>query len=799
MRIGGLVGWLNTFRRALRPLGAVAGLTGAAALLNRSLRTAAPPAADDLGGVRRPWRFRDHDIFVAELAGSGDHVSPPILLIHGIYTGASSYEFRKVAPLLARQHRVVVLDLLGCGLSAMPNLAYSAELFVDQICAALAEFADQPAILVGSSLGAAFAIRAALRVPEGIAALVAIAPTGLAGVLDRDPSLWQRAAGELFRSPLAGETAFNGIASRPSIARFLRRRVFGNPALVTAEIVDHYYAIAHQPGARFVPAHFVGGALNVDVARDLPFVEAPLLVLWGEKSSELSPIRNAPEFVRLARDAQLRTFASAGLLPHEEAPQAVAEAIEAFARTGSAAGGDGTTQTRNAPAMSTIVVPNIFKSYDIRGLYPAELNDELAYNIGRAFVEEIGVTSVVVGRDMRPSGEKLFAEFARGANEAGADVTDIGLVSTDALYFAVGKFGFAGGVMITASHNPATYNGMKLTRDQAQAISLETGLAAIRDRIASSTFGPPAQKRGTISQRDVLEDFAAHCLGFIEPKSVKPFKIAIDAGNGMAGLTVPHVFKHLPCEVVPLFFELDGTFPNHPASPIEPENMVDLQKAVLDGNCDLGVAFDGDADRMFIVDEKGGLVGGDMVTALVAINTLKRYPGAKILYNLICSRSVPEQILKHGGVPVRSQVGHSLIKKTMRDEDIVFGGEHSGHFYFRDNWFADSGMIALLQCLELFSDANKPVSEVIAPIDTRFRSGEINSRVRDIPKKLDELQAHYQDAQIDHLDGVTIQYPDWWMNVRASNTEPLLRLNVEGDTKALMEQHRDEALGLIRS
>jgi phosphomannomutase len=343
------------------------------------------------------------------------------------------------------------------------------------------------------------------------------------------------------------------------------------------------------------------------------------------------------------------------------------------------------------------------------------------------------------------------------------------------------------------------YNGMKFTRDRAQAISLDTGLAAIRDRIERGNYGAPAAVPGTIAERDILQDFAAHCLTFVDPGAVKPFKIAIDAGNGMAGLTVPYVFGKLPCEVVPLYFELDGTFPNHPASPLEPENMVDLQKAVLENGCDIGVAFDGDADRMFIVDEKGGLVGGDIVTALVGINTLKRYPGAKILYNLICSRSVPEAIERAGGVPVRSQVGHSLIKKTMRDEDIVFGGEHSGHFYFRDNWFADSGMIALLQCLEVFSDANAPVSAVIAPIDYRSRSGEINSRVHDIPNKLAELKAHYADATIDELDGITIAYPDWWMNVRPSNTEPLLRLNVEGDSLESMERHRDEALALIRT
>ena len=453
--------------------------------------------------------------------------------------------------------------------------------------------------------------------------------------------------------------------------------------------------------------------------------------------------------------------------------------------------------------MQAHVDPSIFKSYDVRGIYPAEFDDDVAYGIGRCFVPLVNTSNaakptIAVGRDMRPSGEKLFEAFARGATEAGADVVDIGMVSTDALYFAVGKYALAGGVMITASHNPAQYNGMKFTRSEAQAISLESGLSDIRDRLVAGDLPPKAATAGTISHRNILEDFAEHCLSFVDRTKIKPFKIAIDAGNGMAGETVPHVFKRLPCEVIPLYFELDGSFPNHPASPIEPENMMDLQAAVKRHGCDLGVAFDGDADRMFLVDEKAGLIDGSTVTALVALNTLKKHPGAKILYNLICSRSVPELITAAGGTPIRSKVGHSIIKAIMREQDIIFGGEHSGHFYFRDNWYADSGMIAMLQCLELFSEANKPVSEVIAPIDTRFRSGEINSKVKDIPSKLHEIEERYKDAQIDHLDGVTISYPDWWMNIRPSNTEPLLRLNVEGDTRALMEKHRDEVLALIR-
>lgn len=783
-------------RRALRSAGALAGLTGVAALMNRTLRNTGPLPHDHVGGTRLPWTWRGYDVFATEL-GAG----PTILLVHAIYAGSSSYEYRKLAPLLARRHRVVAFDFLGCGLSAMPDLDYSSELFVEQIVDALGLFGEPGMTVVASSLGAAFAIRAAQRAPDRVARLVTIGPTGLAGVLDGTGVAQRRIVGRVFRSPLLGEAAFNGLASRPSLRFFLRNQGYADPASITPDVVDNYYAVTHQPGARFVPAAFVGGALDCDVARDLPFVEGRVLVVWGDDAGT-NPVKNAKDFVRLARDAELVTIPHAGSLVHEEFPETVDRAIERFVAEPAApeGSGDGVCADRNARSMTTpVIVPDIFKSYDVRGIYPAEMNETLAYAIGRAFVERLGITSIVVGRDMRPSGIALFEALARGANDAGADVTDIGLVSTDALYFAVGKYGFAGGIMITASHNPATYNGMKFTRGEAQAISFDTGLSDIRDTIAAGVWKPDAEKRGTISQRDVLDAFAEHCLTFVDRAAVKPFKIAIDAGNGMAGLTVPHVFRHLPCDVVPLFFELDGTFPNHPASPIEPENMVDLQKAVLDHGCDLGVAFDGDADRMFIVDEKGGLVGGDMVTALVAINTLGRFPGSKILYNLICSRSVPEAIEKAGGIPVRSQVGHSLIKKTMRDEDIVFGGEHSGHFYFRDNWFADSGMIALLQCLQVFGQAGKPVSEVIAPIDTRSRSGEINSRVHDVPKKLAELEAHYSDARIDHLDGVTVQYPDWWMNVRPSNTEPLLRLNVEGDTVALMERHRDEALALIRS
>ncbi|HEY9732605.1 MAG TPA: phosphomannomutase/phosphoglucomutase [Drouetiella sp.] len=455
--------------------------------------------------------------------------------------------------------------------------------------------------------------------------------------------------------------------------------------------------------------------------------------------------------------------------------------------------------------MNTATLQDVFKRYDVRGIYPSELNEDLAYQIGVQFVKLLNAKNVVLGRDMRVSGPQLFEAVAAGITDGGAAVIDIGLVSTDAMYFAVGKYNYDGGIMLTASHNPAEYNGMKFTKENAEALSLETGLAQIRDAIIDSGNTSGSYKKSIARseaklnkiERDVLEDFAAHCLSFIDSKSIKPFKIAIDTGNGMGGKIIPPVFKHLPCEIVPLFFELDGSFPNHPANPLEPENIRDLQDAVKKHKCDIGVAFDGDADRMFILDEKGDLVTGDIVTALVAINTLKHHPGQTVLYNVVCSQTVPEVITANSGRPRRAPVGHSLIKKVMREEDIIFGGEHSGHFYFRDNWYADSGMIALLQCLQVFSEANKKVSEIIAPIDKRFRSGEVNRKVSDIPAAIARLEAHHSGAELNHMDGVTITYPDWWMNIRGSNTEPLLRINVEANTQDLLNNKLKEVLDLL--
>lgn len=446
-------------------------------------------------------------------------------------------------------------------------------------------------------------------------------------------------------------------------------------------------------------------------------------------------------------------------------------------------------------------VGSLFKAYDIRGLVPQEMDADVAYRIGRALVAFLDVDTVVVGRDMRVSGPEMQAALMRGITDQGADVVDIGLVSTDTLYFAVGKYEYPAGVMITASHNPAGYNGFKICKEEARALSLETGIGDIRDLVLSGEFGKPRGEAGTISERDVTEAYAGHALGIIDINKIRPLKIAVDAGNGMAGKLTPPVFAKLPLEIVPLYFELDGTFPNHEANPIEPENIHDLQRAVVEHGCDLGVAFDGDADRMFLIDENGTFIGGDMTTAMVSLQMLKKNPGSTIVYNLICSRTVPEIIEDHGGTAIRSRVGHSFIKALMREEDAIFGGEHSGHFYFRDNWYADSGLIAMLTVVELISEGDETLSQILAPIDSRVRSGEINSEVTDAASIVEQVEAFYsaQGATIDHLDGLTVEFDDWWFNLRGSNTQPLLRLNVEADDQPILKQKTAEVLKLVRS
>jgi len=445
------------------------------------------------------------------------------------------------------------------------------------------------------------------------------------------------------------------------------------------------------------------------------------------------------------------------------------------------------------------VDPKIFKAYDIRGIYPQELNQEAAFDIGRALVQYLNCDRVAVGRDMRSSSEPLFRAFAEGATGQGAEVVDLGLISTDGLYFAVGRFGYPAGVMITASHNPKEYNGFKICKKDAVPLSGEEGLFQIRDIINGGGLRPGGAK-GRIVSQDIDSAYNEFCLSFIDSQKIWGYRIAVDAGNGMAGKTVPPLFQRLPGELIELYFDLDGTFPNHPASPIEPENIAELQRVVVERKCDFGVAFDGDADRMFLIDEKGTALAGSDVAALVSKMLLKKHPGATIVYNAICSRCVKETIEKHGGRAVRSRVGHALIKPLMRQENAVFGGEHSGHFYFRDFWFADSGLLAFLVCWQLISEEDKPLSRLVAEVDPYVRIPETNSRVNDIPGKLAELEAIYSQkgAELDKLDGLTISYPDWWANVRPSNTEPLLRLNVEARDRDLLEEKSKELLEIIR-
>ena len=439
----------------------------------------------------------------------------------------------------------------------------------------------------------------------------------------------------------------------------------------------------------------------------------------------------------------------------------------------------------------------IFKAYDIRGVHPDEFDEEGARRIGWAFARFVGSPSIVVGQDMRVSSPALSAAFMEGATIAGCDVIDVGRVSTDALYFASGSLDLPG-AMFTASHNPARYNGLKMCRRQAAPIGEDSGLKDILEAAMSADAGT-GDGGGRVEQREILELYANHCRSFVDESLLRPLKVAIDAGNGMAGRTVPIVFEALPFEILPLFFELDGNFPNHPANPIEPENLVDLQKLVLDQSCDVGIAFDGDADRMFLVDDRAQLVSGSTTTALVAASILKKSPGETILYNCICSWTVPEVVKEAGGEPLKTRVGHSFIKEIMADTGAIFGGEHSGHYYFRDNFRADSGMIAALIVLEALSTSAEPLSKMLEPYNRYFASGEINSEVSDAHAIIEKLASIYSDGKQDRLDGLTVEYDDWWFNVRPSNTEPLLRLNLEARTEALMQTKVDEALKVIRA
>ena len=449
------------------------------------------------------------------------------------------------------------------------------------------------------------------------------------------------------------------------------------------------------------------------------------------------------------------------------------------------------------------VNPSIFKAYDIRGLYPSEVNEDAARQIGRGFVAYLQAKRIAVSRDMRMSSPAVAAAFIQGAREQGADVVDYGMLATDMMYFAVARDGHDGGAQITASHNPKQYNGIKLVRREAFPLSGNAGLEEIRDMIEGGTLPPPAATPGTLSTMTVMEDYVAHVMSFIDPSIVKPFNVVLDAGSGMAGLVAPRLFERLPCRTTRLCFDVDGTFPNHEANPLIEENRRDIVERVVGDKADIGIAWDGDADRCFFIDGSGEFVAGDFVTALLAEAFLLRHPGAKIVYDVRASYAVKDMVAKYGGTALMNRVGHAFFKQRMREEGAIFGGEVTGHYYFRDNFYADNGFVPALLMLELMSRKGQTLHELLAPLRAKyFISGEINTKMPDmkvVQEKVDALSARYSDAKTYTMDGVSVEYPEWHFNVRASNTEPLIRLNLEATTEQKMEQKRDEVLSFIRS
>jgi phosphomannomutase len=448
-----------------------------------------------------------------------------------------------------------------------------------------------------------------------------------------------------------------------------------------------------------------------------------------------------------------------------------------------------------------VLDPKVFKAYDVRGVYPTELDEEGAYAIGRAYVEQFEPRRIAVGRDMRLSAPAMARATIDGAADAGTDIVDIGRVGTEMLYFAVGELGLDGGVMVTASHNPKEYTGMKIVRRGALPVGGESGLLEIRDRALATTDSSGSQRQKQVSEYDVWPGYVERVLSFIEVDAVRLLRVVIDAANGMAGAMLPPVLERLPVEARTFFFEPDGSFPNHEPNPLLPENREFIMNKVSEEEADLGIAFDGDADRCFFVDDTGEFVPGDFVTALLAESILEKAPGAKIIYDVRASWAVRETIERAGGVALVNRVGHAFIKHRMREEGAAFGGEVSGHYYFRDFYQADSGVIPFLLMLELVSRRGKRLSEILRPFRERyFLTGELNTPVSDVALKLHELKERFADAgRVSHLDGISIDADDWHMNVRPSNTEPLLRLNLEARSHELMERKRDEVLSVIRS
>ncbi len=453
------------------------------------------------------------------------------------------------------------------------------------------------------------------------------------------------------------------------------------------------------------------------------------------------------------------------------------------------------------------MLSEIFKAYDVRGVYGKDLTDEAVYNIGRAFVSFLGCKEVVVGYDMRVSSPKLAKAFMRGVNDQGADAINIGMVSTDGLYFASG-FLNKPGVMFTASHNPKQYNGLKFCKAMAVPINENTGLQKIRTIAEKIQYEKIDNKKikiknkGRIIKKDILKDYAEHVLSFVHKGKIKKLKIAVDAGNGMAGKMVPLVYNKLPIKIIPLYFKLDGTFPNHPADPSKYENLKELQEIVKKEKCDFGMAFDGDADRIFFVDENGNIVNSSLISALVIKNTLEKNPNEKIIYNLVCSKIVPETIEKYNGKAVMERVGHSFIKDTMKRINAVFACEHSAHYYFRKNFNADSGLIASIIVTEIISKENKPLSDLLKEFEKYYKIEETNFEVKGKDKKLQQIKNNYKKMKprkINKMDGVSVEFDDWWFNVRPSNTEPLLRLNLEAVSKKVMEEKKGELIGVINT
>jgi len=448
------------------------------------------------------------------------------------------------------------------------------------------------------------------------------------------------------------------------------------------------------------------------------------------------------------------------------------------------------------------IAPGVFKAYDIRGLVGSEIDVDLTFETGVAFARFLQIQrepgTIVIGEDMRPSSAELADAFSAGATSQGMDVIRIGLASTDLLYFASGKLGFPG-AMFTASHNPAAYNGIKLCLSQAKPISKESGLVMIENFVRE---GSPIAFRsvGIEKHQDMLEEYVDHLLKLVDLKNIRPLKIIVDAGNGMAGHTAPAIFARLNCEVIPMYFELDGNFPNHDANPLDESTLTDLKKAMIENNADLGLAFDGDADRCFLVDEKGVAVNPSALTALIASRELAKNPGATVIYNLISSRTVQEVIDENNGVGLRSRVGHSYIKSMMAESGAIFGGEHSGHFYFKDFWRADSGALAALHAIAALGQSQETMSQLLAPFNRYQQSGEINTTVADVAAATALVESTFTVATnvIDHLDGLTVNGDSWWFNLRPTNTEPLLRLNVEAKDQAQMQLIRDQVLALIR-